>query len=597
MFKKNSLFKIFQNTTNKNKKSLIYSFIFVFLSVICDLMITFLFSDLIKNISLLNGDSTNTAPTFIVISLMFLCAFVGFFFHFWSIKISTKNAIRIGAEIRFLSFKKTLEVSQIDLNHISQNSLINRITNDASDIIWFFKAIVCNVARGSFYIIFSIPLFIIQLATFKGNNLIWLSLISFIFIFIFIFVMYKKFKFQKPYFINIKTDTDNNFLLTKEALSGYKTIKTLNLNDSQNKKFKTNNKKMSKNLTFVEKNKASLTTYNDFFFNFATILVLLLISLISWFSFKEDFVNNDKLIALAFSLTQYFTFIIFGFTLMIRAVDIFLLATICANRVIELWEIKNTTISNSPWKPSNFKISFKDVSFGYSETSLLKNINMTIEEGSTIGIVGPSGSGKTTLLNMMVRLFDPTTGVVSIGDKDIKTLDLNFIRENIGFCIQDKSLISGTILENIIFDKNKYDLKDIEQVLDFACANDFISKLPNGLNYLLEENGSNLSGGQRQRIAIARSLIKNPKIFIFDDTTSALDNKTEKKILKNIDEHFDKVTKIFVAQKLKTIENCDNIFVIDGGEIVQQGKHQELIKNKDGLYYKIWLTQNTTIGG
>ncbi|MBS4537219.1 ABC transporter ATP-binding protein [Clostridium sp. D2Q-11] len=244
-------------------------------------------------------------------------------------------------------------------------------------------------------------------------------------------------------------------------------------------------------------------------------------------------------------------------------------------------------------KDINGSIEFKDVSFKYpnSDEYALKNINIQVPKGTTLGIVGRTGSGKTTLVNLLLRLYDIDKGQILIDNLPLKKLPLKTIRENVGYVAQDNFLFSNTVAENIAFSfENKIDESKIYESAKIAEVYDNIIEFPDGFNTSLGERGVTMSGGQRQRTALARAIIKKPNILILDDSLSAVDTQTEEKILKNLKDFIIDRTNIIIAHRISTIKNADHIVVLDKGKIVESGTHNELVKN-NGLYNNIYQKQ------
>ncbi len=264
-------------------------------------------------------------------------------------------------------------------------------------------------------------------------------------------------------------------------------------------------------------------------------------------------------------------------------------------RIVEILNTEPTIVDSDnakKLKNINQNIVFKDVEFGYlPETKVLKKINLNIKAGSTIALVGNSGGGKTTIVNLLPRFYDVTAGSISIDGIDIRNYKLSSLRDSIAVVFQDNFLFSGTIRENILLGKPNATESEIHKALQMAYLDDFVNSQENGLDTDIGERGSSLSGGQRQRLAIARAMIKNAPIVILDEATSALDNKSEAVVQKAIENLMQDRTVFIIAHRLSTIQNADTIVVLNNGEIVETGSHEELINKENGAYKALYNAQ------
>ena len=291
-------------------------------------------------------------------------------------------------------------------------------------------------------------------------------------------------------------------------------------------------------------------------------------------------------------LTQRF---LWPFTRLGEIVDQFERAMASTYRILNLINtpIKIKNLSN-PEKIDDFMahINFENINFSYDdEHTIFNNLNVQIKSGELIGIVGSTGAGKTTIAKLLLRFYDPQSGYIKIGSTDIKNISTNELRKNIGFVSQEIFLIDGTIKENILYSHMDYDEETLIDASKKSQAHEFISKLPNGYDTLVGERGQKLSVGQKQRLAIARAIYKNPPILIFDEATSAVDNHTEQLIQEAISEVSKGRTTIIIAHRLSTIRHADRIIVIDNSKIIEDDKHNKLIKINDGFYANLWKIQ------
>ena len=291
-------------------------------------------------------------------------------------------------------------------------------------------------------------------------------------------------------------------------------------------------------------------------------------------------------------LTQRF---LWPFTNIAIIIDDFERAMASTKRVLELLMIKSEI--NDPEEPiinSNYKgnIEFSNLDFFYeSSNQVFNNLNFTIKGSQFIGIVGQTGSGKTTLAKLLLRFYDPKSGIIKINNIDIKDMQLQELRKHIGFVSQDTFLFDGTIKENIAYYDENANLDDIIEASKKSQAHEFIKDLPNGYDTIIGERGQKLSGGQKQRLSIARAILKNPDILIFDEATSAVDNETEQLIQQALNDISKNRTTIVIAHRLSTIRNADNIIVLSDSSIIEHGRHDELILNHKGYYASLWNIQ------
>ena len=254
-------------------------------------------------------------------------------------------------------------------------------------------------------------------------------------------------------------------------------------------------------------------------------------------------------------------------------------------------KIIDTSDSINPVSNS-YDIKFENISFGYQDNiSLFKSLSMEIPHGTSIGLVGDTGSGKTTIAKLLLRLYELQDGNIYIGGHSIANLSIDYLRKKIGIVSQESFLFDASIFDNITYGVKEPKNVDVEKAIEKSQCKEFIDKLPHGLDTVVGERGQILSGGQRQRISIARTLIRNPEVIIFDEATSAVDNKTEQLIQKAIFEIIKDRTSIIIAHRLSTIRNCQNIFVLDDGKIIEQGNHESLINQKESYYRKLWNIQ------
>jgi ATP-binding cassette subfamily B protein len=296
------------------------------------------------------------------------------------------------------------------------------------------------------------------------------------------------------------------------------------------------------------------------------------------------------------AIIQYATLVLFSILMLTFAFIMFPRAQVSAKRIVEVLELESSIPDqgSSDYDNHDFlgEVEFKDVCFRFpdAEVNVLDNISFTAKPGETVAIIGSTGSGKSTVVNLIPRLFDISCGELLIDGISVKDMKLKKLRSLIGFIPQTASLFSGTIASNIAYGVEKAELEQIKQAAQIAQASDFIEEMENGYDSIVEQGGVNLSGGQKQRISIARALIRKPKIYIFDDSFSALDFKTDANLRAALKEQVSDATIIIVAQRIGTIMNADKIIVLHEGKMVAIGKHEELLETCD-VYREIAFSQ------
>lgn len=303
--------------------------------------------------------------------------------------------------------------------------------------------------------------------------------------------------------------------------------------------------------------------------------------------------TDDTIVDLNIFIDYLFT-ISTGIMMMLMFMGSMFRAKISASRINEVYESKsdNLYIKSDIKIDKNFDLKIDDLTFKYYETSpgnALENINLELKEGQTLGILGPTGAGKSTLMNLLMNNYLYTDGSIKIGDKEIKEIDTANLHQKVGIVYQSPLLYSGTIKSNLLWAKEDASNEDITNALKNACAYEFVEKFEDKLEHPVIQGGMNLSGGQKQRLSIARTLLRKPKILILDDSTSALDNITTSKVIKNIKENYD-CSVIIISQKIGAIKNADQIAVMVNGKIIDRGKHKELLENCE-LYHQIYSKQ------
>lgn len=508
---------------------------------------------------------------------MLLCAFgslataivVGYF----CASLSARFAFNVRAKI----YNKIQNFSLDEINKFSTASLITRTTNDVTQIQMV-------VAMGTQALIKAPILAICAVTKILGKSWQWSSAtgvaIGIMFVMILLVVLLALPKFKK-----IQTLIDNLNRVTRENLTGIRVVRAANAEDFQEAKFEKCNTEITKNSLFANKIMSILGPG-------MTLLMQGLNLSIYWigaYIVKDATGFSDMIV-----FTSYAMQVVGAFMLLVMIFFLMPRAMVSAKRINEVLDTKNEIISGSvtDGNISDTSIVFDNVSFKYptADEYVLKNISFVANRGETIAFIGSTGSGKSTLINLIPRLYDVSEGAILIDGVNVKDYDTKALNKKIGYVPQRSVLFKGSVRSNIDFGDNNANDQTIDEALVTAQAKDFVSKMENGIDSPIAQGGTNVSGGQKQRLSIARAVARKPEIFIFDDSFSALDYKTDRKLRTALKKHTKDSTKFIVAQRIGTIKDADKIIVLEKGNMVGIGTHDELLKTCP-VYQEIALSQ------
>ncbi len=495
---------------------------------------------------------------------------------------ASKASAGFAKNLRKDLYYKVQKFSFSNVDKFSTASIVTRLTTDVSNIQMAFQMITRIVVRTPLMLIFSL---IMAFSINMKLSLIFLLLIPVVGI-----ALYLIMSRVHPIFERVFKRYDDLNNVVEENVSGIRVVKSYLLEEREKRKFGNISTEIYKDFTKAQKIMA-LTSPTMQFAIYAAII------LISWFGAKI-IVSTHMTELTTGEITSLITYGIQILSSLMMIAMILVMSTMArtsAERIVEV--LKEEPDIKNPKKPiekvENGKIEFKNVSFSYvnsKKKECLKNINFTINSGETVGIIGGIGSGKSTLVNLIPRLYDATEGSVEVGGINVKKYDLEVLRNAVSVVLQKNVLFSGTIKENLRWgDKNATD-EELEKACRLAQADEFIQKFPNKYDTYIEQGGTNVSGGQRQRLCIARALLKKPKILILDDSTSAVDTKTDSLIRRAFKEEIPNTTKIIIAQRIASVQEADKIIVLDNGTINGIGTHDELLKNND-IYREVYESQ------
>lgn len=479
--------------------------------------------------------------------------------------IASQVGSRVSMNFRDDIFKKVLSFSSKEYNEFATSSLITRTTNDVQQIQ---QSIVMGIRLMAYAPIVGVGGVIMAIR--KSVSMSWLILLSVIVLMLIIGYI---FSVVLPRFKIIQTLTDKLNLISRENLTGLLVVRAFNNENFEENRFNTTNREMQNTSEIVRRYMGRLMPSLTLIMNLTTLGIL-------WVGSKQ-IANSELQVGDMMAFIQYTMMIIMSFLMLTTMFFIVPRSIVSLNRIEEVLST-NLSIEEIP-NPVTTKISgdirFENVCFKYDEGSnVLNNISFNAEKGKVTAIIGPTGSGKSTLIQLIPRFFDVTTGEVLIDDINIKNYDIGFLRENIGYIPQKNLLFKGSIESNLKFGSSNASDESMFKALEVAQAKDFILSSRDGLEKDISQEGSNLSGGQKQRLSIARALVEKKPIYIFDDSFSALDFKTDLNLRRELKKYVKDSTILIVAQRINSIIDADKIVVLENGKVVGIGTHESLMK-------------------
>ena len=508
---------------------------------------------------------------------MILFAFLGLIGGVGCSIFSTIAAVNLGQKLRDGLFAKIQSLSFLELDHFKTSSLITRLTNDITQVQTMVMMGLRILVRAPLLCIGGLWM---AYRLSQSLSIVFVITIPIILIFVAI-VMSKSFPLFKT--MQEKIDKVNNVM--RENLLGVRVIKAFTMEHKQRDRFNEANDDLMSQSIRAQKIMIILNPVVMLLVNFSVIGVL-------WYGgylVQDGLLETGKIMAFINYLTQ----IMMSMMMVIMISMNFSRAKASADRINEVFATNSSIQENEKTAElTNYDIEFKNVSFKYHEHSeeVLKDISFKIKQGNQVGIIGGTGSGKSSLVNLIPRLYDVSEGEVLIGGQNVKTLSLSELRDKIGVVLQESILFSGTIASNFKFGYHEATQDELDDAAKDAQAMEFIQAKEDGYETVVEQRGKNLSGGQKQRVSIARTLIRDPKILILDDSSSALDMATESKLQRAIKERMKESTVIMIAQRISAVMDADQIIVLDQGEISGIGTHEELLKTNE-IYRSIAISQ------
>ncbi|QLY80190.1 ABC transporter ATP-binding protein [Clostridium intestinale] len=566
--------KHYKKYIDKYKKPFVVALFFLSIEAICDLMQPTIMSKIVDE----GVANRNMDYVLVNAMIMFGVTLMGAIGATMRSIIASHVSQKFGRDLRVNMYEKIQSFSFDNIDNFDKASLVTRLTNDVNQVQMF--------VNGMMRVFVKAPMLCIGSLIMAARLNLSLSVIFLIIIPLVIAIIILNMRIGYPNFRKIQKSLDNVNSNIREYLSGVRVVKAFNRFKYEEERFGKKNDELFNVSTKAMKTIAIFSPTITTTVNIGIIAVL-------WLGNIK--INNGGIqVGAVMAFINYMTQILSSLMTMNFVFNMFVKARASSERIVEVFDQKPTIENgNEEVKKGELQINFEDVSFTYSggvREAALKNINLNINSGELLGIIGSTGSGKSTLVKLLLRFYDVTKGKIKINGVDIKNISMESLRDRISIVPQASLLFTGSIVDNIRWGKAEADIEEVINAASLAEAHEFILKQAKGYDTKLGQGGVNLSGGQKQRISIARALIKKPHILILDDSTSAVDVTTEKKIKEGLKKFSKDLVTIIISQKITSVMEADNILVLDDGEMVGLGSHNELM-DSCSVYKDIFNSQ------
>lgn len=556
-------------------KNAIIAPLFVGLEVVMDVIIPYLMARIIDD-----GIAKSDIHAIWVIGLaLFASAILSLIFGILSGKHAAIASAGLAKNLRHDMYANIQTFSFANIDKYSPPSLITRLTTDVANVQNSCQMLLRIMVRSPLMLTFSL------IMAFQVN-----AHMSFIFLAtapVLGVGLYLIIRNIQPIFLRVLRTYDRLNTVVRENLRGIRVVKAFVREEHEVKKFSAVSEEIFANFTRAER----LLALNQPLMQFCLYTCMLLLSWVGARLIVRDGMTTGQLMGLiTYAMQILMSLMMLSMVLMMLTVS-----RASAERIVEILDEK-ATLDNPPdpvTAVADGSVRFRQVDFGYaggSRTLALTGVDLSFASGDTVGVVGGTGSGKTTLVQLIPRLFDATSGVVEVGGVDVRRYDMETLRNAVAMVLQKNTLFSGTVKSNLLWGNENATMDEVRAACRVARADSFIEGMVDGYDSAVEQGGANFSGGQRQRLCIARALLKKPKVLILDDSTSALDSKTDEEVRRGLAEHFPGVTKIVIAQRIAQVMHADRIVVMEGGRVNGVGTHAELLASND-IYREMYTSQ------
>ena len=578
--------KTLAKSIREYKTPSILSPIFVSLEVIVECIMPLFIMRFIEEIS--NGKDSNSLPMEIILyygGILVGMALLSLTFGMLSGRFAARASAGFAKNLRKDMYYAIQDYSFSNIDKFSTSSLVTRLTTDVTNVQMAYMMIIRVAIRCPLMLAFSLAMAFTVNVTISW---VFVALIP-ILAGVLTAVILKCF----PIFERVFKKYDNMNRSIREDIKGIRVVKSFVREDFEKQKFEKTSADVAKDFTLGERLMAINTPVMQFCIWFSFLMIFLLAALLT---VGGKPVGEGDLTVLIMYASQ----ILSSIMQLSMVLVMIIIARTSVKRIVDVLQEKSNIVSpkQAVKEVESGDIVFENVNFKYAaqaEKFALSGVDLKIKAGQTVGILGGTGASKSTLVNLIPRLYDTTEGAVYVGGVNVKDYDIEALRNKVAMVLQKNVLFSGTIKENLRWGKADATDEEIEHACKLACADDFIQAFPDKYDTYIEQGGSNVSGGQKQRLCIARALLKDPKVLILDDSTSAVDTKTDAMIRKSFRDEIPDVTKIIIAQRISSVLNADRIVILNNGRIDAVGTHEELLKNNE-IYQEVYYSQNK-IGG